>query len=98
MRHFTPGEEMRLKLIGADGDAGLGGGDAGIDDQGIGHAAQPHGEQRGKTDRCIGDACPQPEIEKLGDHQEQDESDNDSSADEEDFESGHEWVVGELGE
>jgi hypothetical protein len=84
VRHLTTGEKVRLKLVGVDGDARLGGGDAGIDDERIRHAAQPHGEQGGDADRSIGDQCAEPEVEKFRhDEEGRAQQDDDDAVDEE---------------
>jgi hypothetical protein len=89
MRDLATCQEVRLKLVGVDRDARFGGGDARIDDHGIRHATQPHGEECGETDRRVRDPGTQPEIEEFGNDQEQNERDDDHDAGDEDFKGGH---------
>ena len=89
VRHLTTGQEVRFELVGIDGDTGFGGGDACIDDEGVRHASQPHGEQRGETHRRIRNASAEPEIEKLRDEEEENKGDDNGDANTEDFERFH---------
>ena len=78
-------EVMGLKGIGENRNAGLGRSDAGVHDQGIRHAAQPHGDEGGDADRGVGDACSEPDIEEFADDEQQDECENEGDGDEEEL-------------
>lgn len=74
-----------LKGIGENGDAGFGRSDAGVHDEGIRHAAQPHGDEGGDADRGVGDAGSEPDVEEFANDEQQDECEDEGDGDEEEL-------------
>jgi hypothetical protein len=85
MRNFTTRKIVGFQLVGVDRDAGFRCRDASVHDERIGHAAQIHGQKIDDAHRRVGDAGAQPEIEELGNDQEDDQSEHDGAADEEEL-------------
>ncbi len=79
------GEVVGFELVGEDGDAGFGSGDAGIDEEGVGYAAQPHGDEGGEANGAVGDTGAEPDVKEFADEEEDDKRQNKGDSDEEHF-------------
>ena len=77
---------------------GFHGGDAIIDDQSDRHFAQTHADHLADADRRVGDACAQPESEKVEEHDREDEGDDREHGNADEVERFHDGNLRERSE
>src|SRR5690606_36483133 len=97
LRHAAAGQVMGLQLAGGDVQAGFDGADARKDDDARIDLPQPHADQVHHADPGAGEKSLNPQVEELGDDEDQRQGDEHHDADDDPEDEIHDVVIDSFG-